>query len=223
MKLVSTSDTSESVAVLDPMERSMEALFGLIMVLTFTGSLSVLSAGHAEVREMLIGAVGCNLAWGIIDACFYLMGVLGERGRILQGLRRLRATTDDAVIMEVMQEALPPALVGVMTPAERAGLRERIARLPEPPPYAALTAQDVKGAVYVFLWVFLITFPVALPFVFITNPMRAMRVSNGIALVFLCLIGHRLGVYAGFRPWRTSVLMVVFGLVMVGLTIALGG
>jgi hypothetical protein len=205
------------------MERSMEALFGLIMVLTFTGSFSVLSAGHAEVREMLIGAIGCNLAWGIIDACFYLMGVLGERGRNLQGVRRLRATADDAVILEVMHEALPPALVDVMTPAERAGLRERIAKLPEPPTYASLTAQDVKGAVYVFLWVFLITFPVALPFVFITDPTRAMRLSNGIALIFLFLIGHRLGVYAGFHPWRTSVVMIVFGLVMVGLTMALGG
>src|SRR4051812_40457834 len=61
MKLVSTSESSESMTVLDPMERSMEALFGLIMVLTFTGSLSVLGAGHAEVREMLIGALGCNL------------------------------------------------------------------------------------------------------------------------------------------------------------------
>jgi VIT1/CCC1 family predicted Fe2+/Mn2+ transporter len=141
----------------------------------------------------------------------------------LQGVRRLRATTDDAVIMTVMQEALPPALVGVMTPAERAGLRERIARLPEPPLHPTLTAQDVKGAVHVFLWVFLMTFPVALPFVFITDPMRAVRVSNGIALVFLFLIGRRMAVYAGFRPWRTSVLMVVFGLMMVGLTIALGG
>ena len=210
-------------AVLDPMERSMEALFGLIMVLTFTLSLSVRSAGQAEVREMLIGALGCNLAWGIIDACFYLMATLGERGRSLQGLRRLRATADDAAVAGVMREALPSALVGLMTPTELLRLRDRIAQLPAPPLYAKLTFQDLKGAAGVFLWVFLITFPVALPFVVTDDPVIALRVSNAIALFLLFFIGHRLAVFGGFRPWRTSVLMVVTGLALVGMTIALGG
>jgi hypothetical protein len=205
------------------MERSMEALFGLIMVLTFTLSLSVRSAGRTEVREMLIGALGCNLAWGIIDACFYLMATLGERGRSLQGLRRLRATANDAAVTDAMQEALPPVLVNLMTPTEILRLRDRITQLPEPPLYATLTLQDVKGAAGVFLWVFLITFPVALPFVVADDPVIALRVSNAIALFLLFFIGRRLAVFGGFRPWRTSVLMVVAGLAMVGMTIALGG
>ena len=200
----------------------MEALFGLIMVLTFTLSLSVRSAGQTEVREMLIGALGCNLAWGIIDGCFYMMTAVGERGRSLQSVRRLRASADDAVT-GVMQQALPPVLVDLMTPTELLRLRDRVVRLPEPPPYATLTAQDVKGALGVFLWVFLITFPVALPFVVTDDPVIALRVSNAIALFLLFVIGHRLALYAGFRPWRTSMLMVVVGLAMVGMTIALGG
>ena len=36
------------------------------MVLTFTSSLSV-SAGEADVRAMLVGSLGCNLAWDIIE------------------------------------------------------------------------------------------------------------------------------------------------------------
>ncbi len=43
------------------------------MVLTFTGSLSVASPERSEVREMLVGAIGCNLAWGIVDAVMYVM------------------------------------------------------------------------------------------------------------------------------------------------------
>jgi len=50
--------------VLEPNERISEVLFGLIMVLTFTGSLSVAESGRDDVRAMLIGALGCNLAWG---------------------------------------------------------------------------------------------------------------------------------------------------------------
>ena len=72
--------------VLDPIDRISEVLFGLIMVLTFTGSLSVAEAGRDDVRTMLIGALGCNLAWGIIDAMLYLMGCLAEKGRDLHDL-----------------------------------------------------------------------------------------------------------------------------------------
>ena len=70
----------KSNRVLDPMDRISEVLFGLIMVLTYTGTLSVATASHAEVRTMLIGALGCNLAWGIIDGGLYLLARLHERG-----------------------------------------------------------------------------------------------------------------------------------------------
>ena len=50
---------------LDPMDRLSEVLFGLIMVLTFTCSLSVAEVGREDVKLMLIGALGCNLAWGL--------------------------------------------------------------------------------------------------------------------------------------------------------------
>jgi hypothetical protein len=73
---------------LDPTERSSEVLFGLIMVLTFTGSLSATSSGHADVHIMLVGALGCSLAWGTIDAVFYLMGTLSERGRPWSRIRK---------------------------------------------------------------------------------------------------------------------------------------
>jgi hypothetical protein len=57
----------DSSGVLDPFDRGLELLGGVVMVLTFTSSLSV-SAGEADVRAMLVEPLGCNLAWGIIDA-----------------------------------------------------------------------------------------------------------------------------------------------------------
>jgi hypothetical protein len=65
--------------VLDPVARASEILFWLIMVLTFTASLTATEAGRSDVRAMLVGALGCNLAWGIIDAAMFLMGTKGER------------------------------------------------------------------------------------------------------------------------------------------------
>jgi hypothetical protein len=48
---------------LDPVDRVSEVRFGLIMVLTFTGPLSVADAVREDIRTMLVGALGCNLAW----------------------------------------------------------------------------------------------------------------------------------------------------------------
>jgi hypothetical protein len=53
--------------ILDPMERISETLFGLIMALTFICSLGVATGTNINVQTMLIGALGCNLAWGIVD------------------------------------------------------------------------------------------------------------------------------------------------------------
>ncbi len=70
--------------VLDPVDRISEILFGLIMVLTFTGSISVATDGRAEIKELLWASLGCNLAWGIVDAVMYLMSTsFRKRARTL--------------------------------------------------------------------------------------------------------------------------------------------
>jgi lipoprotein signal peptidase len=52
---------------------------------------------------------------------------------------------------------------------------------------------------------------------------RAMRFSNGIAIVLLFVCGLAFGRVTGYRPWLTGILMVVLGCALVGATIALGG
>src|SRR5882672_11795807 len=80
--------------LLNPTERVSEILFGLVMVLTITCSFSIGGAGRAEVREMLLGALGCNLAWGVIDAIMYLMDRLSARGQGIVALRAVRTAKD---------------------------------------------------------------------------------------------------------------------------------
>src|SRR6516225_4647236 len=67
--------------LLSPMERIAEVLYGIIMALTFTGTLSITKADKVEVREMLIAALGCNIAWGIVDAVMYVFAILIARAR----------------------------------------------------------------------------------------------------------------------------------------------
>ncbi len=209
--------------VLDPTERFSEILFGLIMVLTFTGSLSAAESGRNQVRTMLIGALGCNLAWGIIDAIFYLMNTLGARSHGSAVLRHLRKTRDPGLADALLADELPPILVSVLEPGDLANLRQRLETLPDLPKRMLLRADDLRGALAVFLLVFLSTFPVAVPFLLMHDAMRALRVSNAIALVLLFLGGYRLAKFTGTRPWLTGLGMAAIGTVLVGLTIALGG
>ena len=220
---MSAEPGESSKRVLDPIDRVSEVLFGLIMVLTFTGSLSVAEAGRDDVRAMLIGALGCNLAWGIIDGILYLMGCLAEKGQGLITFRAVRKATDPKEAQRVIAEALPSVVAGVLTPAELEAMHERLKQLPEPLERARLGRDDWRGAVGVFLLVFVSTFPVVIPFIFMRSAGPALRVSNVVAIVMLFLTGYAFGRLTGRRPWLVGISMVVLGSVLVGLTMALGG
>jgi hypothetical protein len=209
--------------VLEPLERLSEVLFGLIMVLTFTCSLNVARAGRGDVRTMLLGALGCNVAWGVIDAVMYLMASLSEKGHNLALLRALRLTSDPGEGRHIIAGALPPALVSVLSAGEFEVMRQKLNQLPNLPSSPSLDSDDWRGAIGVFLLVFLSTFPPVIPFLFIGRVRLALRISNVIALVLLVLTGYAYGNYAEHRPWGWALSMVLIGGVMVGLAIALGG
>jgi hypothetical protein len=193
------------------------------MVLTFTGSLSVAEAGREDVRIMLIGALGCNIAWGIIDAILYLMGCLAEKGRNLQTFLALRNAPDALKGQQIIASALPPMLASVLQPAELETMRQRMLALPEPAKPAKLDGSNWRGALGVFLLVFLSTFPVSIPFIFIHDAMVAMRVSNLVAIIMLFGTGFAFGRCVGRSPWVFGVAMVILGVVLVAITMALGG
>ncbi|MBX3463951.1 MAG: VIT family protein [Planctomycetes bacterium] len=209
--------------ILEPIERISEVLFGLIMVLTFTGSLSAAEAGQGEIRTMLYGALGCNLAWGLIDGIMYLMGCLSERAGGLRRLRAARQAADAATAHQVIAGALPPVVAAALRPEDFERVRQHLRQLPEPPRYPALQSRDALGAVAVLLWVFCCTLPVVLPFVFLREANVALRASNAVAIVLLFVTGAAFGRVAGLRAWLTGTAMVLLGVVLVALTIALGG
>jgi VIT family len=212
-----------SKRILDPIDRVSEVLFGLIMVLTFTGSLSVAEAGRDDVRTMLIGALGCNVAWGIIDAMLYVMGSLAHKGQSLVTYLAVRKATDLQEAQRLIADALPPVVASILEPAELETMRRRLIQLPDPPEHVRLSKGDWLGAIGVFLIVFVSTFPVVIPFMVMRNVEPALRVSNTIAIVMLFLTGHAFGSMTGRHPWLVGSAMVVLGSILVSMTIALGG
>jgi len=209
--------------MLEPQERVAEVLFGLIMVLAITGSLRVASAGPEDIHTMLVSALGCNLAWGIIDGVLYLLARLAEKSRNRTTYIAVRKTTDLNKAHELIAEALPRVVASVLQPSELEAIRHRLAQLPEPPKRARLSWSDWWCAKGVFLLVFLSTFPVVLPFMFMHEAILAMRISNAIAITMLFITGAAYGRCMDRSPWGFGIAMVGLGGALVALTKALGG
>jgi len=210
-------------SALDPIDRISEILFGLIMVLSFTGSISVVSDGKAEIKDLLWAALGCNLAWGIIDAIFYLMGRMFERGHGLSILKKLKLTKDKVTSRNLLKDELPPVIASVLEPEEIDKFKDRLLKLDDLPKSRLLTISDLRAGFFIFVLVFASTFPVSLPFIFLTNTAIALRISNGIALLILFFGGVSVGKYAGFKPYWTGIILAILGIILVALTMALGG
>ena len=209
--------------VLAPVERLSEILFGLIMALTVTSAVSVATADHMQIRTMLIAALGCNLAWGIIDAGMYLMARLGERGHNAVVARAIRKAADREQAHRIIADELPPVFASIFRPAQLEEIREQICQMPPSPTHPGLAGRDWQGALGVFALVVAATFPVVIPFAIIDDARLALRISNALAVTSLFLCGFLFGRHAGLHPWLTGLVMVVVGAALVDTAIALGG
>jgi VIT1/CCC1 family predicted Fe2+/Mn2+ transporter len=207
--------------VLDPIERASEAIFGVLMAVTVTGSLSVATAGRHEIQTMMLSALGCNLAWGLTDAVMYLVNAATEKNRRTMLLRRLRETTDLQAAHRMVADALPEDFAGGVHEETLETIRQRLVAIPLPK--RALAARDYAAALRVFAVVVVITFPVVTPFLFISSAPVAIRVSNALALATLYGCGHLVGQYTGGKAWHYGLAIAALGAGLVAVIMALGG
>jgi VIT1/CCC1 family predicted Fe2+/Mn2+ transporter len=208
---------------LNPVDRVSEMIFGLFMALTFVGVVSMATAGREEVRTMLAAALGCNLAWGIVDAFMYLVRTITERGRSLTLVRSVRAARDAETGRTLIEASLSPAVAKLVSTQEVEAIRGRLVALPAVPGRPTLNRGDLLAALATFLIVVASTFPVALPFVFIEDAGTALFVSRTIGVGMMFLGGLALGRYAGYGSWKTGIMMAGLGTAVVVVVVALGG
>src|SRR4029077_19463422 len=118
--------------LLNPIERISEVLFGLIMALTFTCTISVIESDRTVVKDMLIGALGCNIAWGLVDAVMFLLMTITEKSFSQTIFNFVRRTTDINKANQFIADALPPVISSVMKPEELEEIRKKLLRVPGP-------------------------------------------------------------------------------------------
>jgi len=208
---------------LEPIERISEVLFGLIMVLTATSSLSVVNAGNPEIKTMIVGALGCNLAWGIIDGGLYLLSRLEDRGRNLMVVRAVKQAKEPAAAQGAISDALPESITASLAPEDLDLIARKLSQSSEPSKRPGFATEDWLGAAGVCVWVFVSTIPVVIPFLFINDVRLGLRISNIVAIAMLFICGYAFGRCAGLKPLATGLVMVFIGVALTGVAIALGG
>jgi VIT1/CCC1 family predicted Fe2+/Mn2+ transporter len=211
----------EGERLLDPIDRISEILFGLIMAVTIVGSLSIASAGRDEVRTVTMAALGCNLAWGLVDAVMYLVRTLTERTRNRALAQRIIGA-DLETAHRLLAQALPDHVAALVGTEELEGMRRRLLALPVG--RRTFQPRDFLEAAGIFVLVVVATFPVVVPFLLTNNTATAMNASRVVTLVMLFFAGFSLARHAGSaKPLRTGLFMALFGAVLIGAVKALGG
>src|SRR5262249_5645901 len=212
---------------LDPASRLGEILFGFIMVLTvtLTAGFSV-ADGKRGVRQLLLAAVGANVAWGIIDAAMYIMNAMVVRRgkmRLVEAVQRA-PDTDRALVL--IQHRVEPELQELLGPEKAEAFSRSVlqhiagARIAK---RSILTKEDFYGALASFWLVFVSCLPAAIPFLIFHEPQIALRVSNFLLIAGLFYVGQKWGAYAGKNRVAVGLVMVAVGLMLVGVAILLGG
>lgn len=212
---------------LDPGGIFGEILFGLIMVLTFTlgAGLTIKEEGPEAVHGLLIAALGCNIAWGVIDGFMYVMGCLLDRGRRNRMLVALKDVTDESVALQRIENEMDGALTALLTPAERQGAYRGIWQLSAraQPERVRMQNDDLMGGLASGLLVILTALPGVIPFLFMQDRYTAMRVSNAILLALLFWCGFFWARFTGMNRWLAGLAMTLIGVMLVAAAIALGG
>jgi VIT1/CCC1 family predicted Fe2+/Mn2+ transporter len=148
-----------------------------------------------------------------------------EQARKARLVRDVRAAPNDAAALELIGNEFDERLAPLLTGDERQPFYRSVLsalRRTEGEP-VRVRGEDLLGGVAVALIILIATLPVVVPFVLVRDPHVAVRLSNLVALTQLLLLGWRWGQLVGGRSWRIAVGLTGLGMLLVLLTIALGG
>ncbi|WP_374547365.1 VIT1/CCC1 transporter family protein [Rhodoblastus sp.] len=194
--------------------------------MTFTLAASLLGReGEISPKSIVAAAIGCNIAWGSIDAALYLLGRKTLRSYRTRFLRRVQLARNEEDARSAIRQEWEPILAETTRPEDRERLYDAMRRLSlnaRPLP-AGLRRGDLRGAAGIFLLVSATSLPAILPFLFLGNEWLALRVSNFLLVALLFVAGYRWATIIDADPWRTGLTLVALGLALVAIAIALGG
>ncbi|RFB96478.1 VIT family protein [Rhizobium leguminosarum bv. trifolii] len=213
--------------IIDPGDALGEVLFGLIMALTLTvGSRLVFEKEGLDVDDLIVATIGCNVAWGIIDAVLFFLGTTFYKSRRLRLFRQIKTARSESAALTVLANEFPIAEAPFSARgADADALYRTLLTLAcrADPVKASLPKGDLFAAIAVFVLVSATAIPAVIPFFFIDDAHLALRTSNLFLITLLFVTGYAWARFSGGRPVYAGMTMTCLGLLLVAIAIALGG
>lgn len=218
---------------LDPIDRLTEAIYSVLIVMTFTMAYRAIDANAASaepvsqlVTSLAIAAFGCAVAWGLIDGAMYVLLSMLQRGETNRLLRVVKAAPTEQAAIDAIAGQLDDSLEPIMTDDERREIYQQA--------YVRLRDNEAKdvgfdrdeflGALGVMIIAILAALPLVIPLLLFRDDANlALRASNLMAIVMLFLFGFQWAKYAGSRPIKVGLALAGLGVAMVFVAIPLGG
>jgi hypothetical protein len=219
-----------------PHERLVEILYGLVIALTITSAIRVITGGgtldSSGTKLMVTTSLGAGMAWGVIDAVLYIFVAVFQRHRYTRIAGKISSAKDESEALATIQEDLEDSLVGTLDVEDQKSVyrlvlhaqrRSSKASYTHQPKYLGIVKDDVFGAVQVFLAMLLATLVVVVPLWLIEPPHVAVIVSNIVAFAVLFIVGYTWAKHTNIRKTLFGIVLVSMGVVIVGISVVLGG
>lgn len=197
---------------LRPEDSLLEVVGGVIVVLATANTL-VVTRDRAGEDAIIKAAFTVAIAWGLVDAGLGLLGTVYHRKYLDRTVRDAAKADDGEAILE---SALGDELLDLAEPAERETFVQHLALQAKSAPAKrkSLTRDDLIGAGLTAALMFLATLPLTIPLYLIDTPDTGVVAMNGMAFVFLFIIGWLWADYTTMRKAR-------FGLALGSVALAL--
>lgn len=219
----------QSEKYLDPVDRLPEVVLGLILVLGVTGTLRIsISQNGFSVENLLLAAIGVNIAWGIVDGVMYAIGSYFTRNRYATISEALKKDRDNVKAKDALVDDLDNSIIHTLNQGDRehivAIVTDAVPHIPDKRAFFKDFRDDLIGALWIFITVFVTLFPVLIPFIVLPGePILALNISNLIALAMMFIIGVEWGGYAGIRRLGPGIGFLIIGTIITLITLYLGG
>ena len=204
-----------------------EVLYGVIIAMTFTSVLREYPGVPASVlQNVVFAALFCCIAWGIADGLFYLW----ERNYIIRQENRIiessRSASGRNAAVSMLGEQLDDSILRNIPQEDRVQLYDRLSEFLA----GSVDREKVspREAATILLGTFLRSTAAGLvivaPFFLIGDVGQALYVSNLLGIVLLFAVGYGRALEKDLVSRVVSgVGAAMIGIVIAGITIALGG
>jgi len=211
---------------LDPSETLLEILFGLIMALTITIGARLLSERADIVGvELAVALLGCNVAWGVIDGAFYVLGTIFNRNRRVQFAKRLQAAANQTEALAAVKDEFDLEEEPPMRDEDKAHLHSSLLQLFQNvgTERARLRPDDWIAAALIAILVSATAIPGLILLLLMQDGFVALRLANALQVGLLFAAGYWWAHYSGGNRWWTGLAIALLGTVLVLLAVPLGG